>query len=99
MKRVALVLLLVAAPLSATEYVRSHAVHRAFLKATGYPHGRPGFVVDHIFPLCAGGHDALDNLQWQSIADAKVKDRAEWTLCRQIRALVATYQHQWRPTP
>jgi hypothetical protein len=24
---------------------------------TGYPHGRPGYVVDHIIPLKRGGAD------------------------------------------
>ncbi len=45
--------------------------HRAtvieFEKLTGYPHGRPGFVVDHILPLCAGGADAVSNMQWQPV--------------------------------
>ena len=87
------------ASLSAREYVRSGRVHRAFLQQTGYPQGRPGFVADHIFPLCAGGKDAVDNLQWQTVAAAHVKDVAEWTLCRQIRQLVATFDQQWRPVP
>jgi len=95
--RLPLVLALVlcmAAPLSA-EYVRSHAVHRAFLKATGFPHGRPGYVADHIFPLCAGGKDAVANLQWQTVAEGKVKDREERTLCAAIRR----FNQHWRPTP
>lgn len=98
MARWALALLLVAG-LSAdasAQRVRSVAVHRAFLKATGYPHGRPGWVADHIFPLCAGGKDAIENLQWQTIADARVKDRAEKRLCQQLRALVAAFDAQWK---
>jgi len=81
------------------EVIRSRAVHRAFLKATGYPQGRPGFVADHIFPLCAGGRDAVDNLQWQSVAEGKVKDRDEKQLCLRIRQLVAAFDAKWRPTP
>jgi hypothetical protein len=95
-----LALLLVAglsANVSAHEYVRSAAVHRAFLKTTGYPEGRPGWVADHIFPLCAGGKDALENLQWQTIEDARVKDRAEKRLCRQLRVLVDAFNLAWRP--
>jgi hypothetical protein len=30
---------------------------------TGYPHGRPGFVVDHIVPLKRGGDDVPGNMQ------------------------------------
>lgn len=58
-----LALLLAALPLAAGEIVRSRAVHRQFLKSTGYPDGRPGYVADHIRPLCAGGKDAVENLQ------------------------------------
>jgi 5-methylcytosine-specific restriction endonuclease McrA len=44
---------------------------------TGYPHGRPGYVVDHIIPLKHGGADAPSNMQWQTIAEAKAKDKWE----------------------
>ena len=51
--------------------------------ATGKPRAAcPGFVVDHVVPLCAGGADALNNMQWQTAADATVKDRAERAQCR-----------------
>jgi hypothetical protein len=33
-------------------------------------------------PLCNGGLDVVSNVQWQTIADAKVKDRWERTICR-----------------
>ena len=33
-------------------------------------------------PLCAGGADAVENLQWQSVADAKAKDKIERAQCR-----------------
>lgn len=42
----------------------------------------PGFVVDHIEPLCAGGADRPSNMQWQTTTDAKAKDRGEFKLCR-----------------
>lgn len=45
----------------------------------------PGFVIDHIVPLCAGGADAPRNMQWQSVAEAKKKDRDEHAQCRAIR--------------
>lgn len=41
-----------------------------------------GYVVDHISPLCAGGADHPNNMQWQSVVDAKIKDRAERAQCR-----------------
>lgn len=42
----------------------------------------PGHVVDHIEPLCAGGPDHRSNMQWQTAAEAKVKDREERRICR-----------------
>lgn len=51
--------------------------------ATGKSSGRcPGYVIDHIAPLCAGGADTPENMQWQSVADAKAKDRLERQECR-----------------
>ena len=41
-----------------------------------------GYVVDHIKPLCAGGVDHPSNMQWQTVEDAKIKDRAERAQCR-----------------
>jgi hypothetical protein len=50
--------------------------------ATGKPGGPcPGYVVDHITPLCAGGPDRLTNMQWQTVADGKRKDADERRLC------------------
>jgi 2',3'-cyclic-nucleotide 2'-phosphodiesterase (5'-nucleotidase family) len=44
---------------------------------TGYPHGRPGYVVDHIVALKHGGADAPSNMQWQTVEEAKAKDKWE----------------------
>jgi hypothetical protein len=50
--------------------------------STGSRRGRcPGYVVDHVKPLECGGQDAPSNMQWQTTADAKAKDRTE-RLCR-----------------
>ena len=46
----------------------------------------PGYVVDHVRPLCAGGKDAVTNMQWQSKEEALAKDRVERNLCRAARA-------------
>ena len=56
---------------------RSEAAKQAFMKQTGYPHGRPGYVVDHIVPLECGGPDEPGNMQWQTVAEAKAKDKTE----------------------
>lgn len=54
--------------------------------ATGQPRGAcPGWIVDHIQPLCAGGADAPSNMQWQTIRDAREKDRDEHATCRAQR--------------
>jgi hypothetical protein len=37
----------------------------------------PGYVRDHINPLCKGGVDSANNMQWQTTADAKTKDKTE----------------------
>jgi len=48
-----------------------------FKRLTGYPHGRPGYLVDHIVPLALGGADTPANMQWQTIQVATEKDRWE----------------------
>jgi len=46
--------------------------------ATGKGSGRcPGYVIDHINPLECGGADAPSNMQWQTVADGKAKDKTE----------------------
>jgi hypothetical protein len=37
----------------------------------------PGYIVDHIKALCVCGKDKPSNMQWQTIAEAKKKDRTE----------------------
>jgi len=46
--------------------------------ATGKKYGAcPGWVVDHVQALKRGGADAAYNMQWQTVAQAKAKDRIE----------------------
>lgn len=70
---------------------RSQATRAAFQRehpcpATGASRGAcPGYVVDHIIPLCAGGEDRPENMQWQIRADGLEKDRHEHRLCRLLK--------------
>ena len=43
----------------------------------------PGYVVDHIEPLACGGPDTPSNMQWQTVPEAKAKDRWERKGCTQ----------------
>jgi hypothetical protein len=66
---------------------RSKSARDAFMRQqpcpwTGRTSGScPGYVVEHVNPLECGGADAPTNMQWQTTADAKAKDKAEGS-CR-----------------
>ena len=83
----ALVLALGTLPAEA-KTTRSSSAKTAFKKmqpcpATGSSKGScPGYVIDHVVPLDCGGADAPENMQWQTVADAKEKDRWERKGCR-----------------
>ena len=42
----------------------------------------PGWVVDHIYPLCAGGKDLPENMAWQEARQSYIKDNLERDFCR-----------------
>lgn len=43
--------------------------------STGKSHSKcSGWIVDHIVPLWAGDADHSANMQWQTVADSRVKD-------------------------
>ena len=95
----ALLALAILPELLATDAIGRDPKHRAAFRhshpcpATGKRAGAcPGYVVDHIRPLCAGGEDHPRNMQWQTVAEAKVKDRAEAEECRAIRKAGRTAQ-------
>jgi len=55
------------------EFKREHPC-----SATGLRSGAcGGYVIDHIVPLACGGADVPSNMQWQTISEAKAKDRWE----------------------
>ena len=85
MKPILLALLLA---LAIPAWARDPAQVRAFRRdhpcpATGKTTGAcPGYVVDHPWPLCAGGPDEPSNMRWQSIADSYRKDALERAACK-----------------
>jgi hypothetical protein len=62
---------------------RSTAAKDAFKRefpcpSTGRSGGAcPGYVIDHVVALKRGGPDSPSNMQWQTTADAKAKDKVE----------------------
>lgn len=62
---------------------RSASVRRDFMRShpcpsTGKTSGRcPGYIIDHVQALECGGPDSATNMQWQTTADAKAKDKLE----------------------
>ena len=53
----------------------SHRYARSEPRDQGRATYRP--TVDHIVPLKRSGADAPENMQWQTVQDAKAKDRTE----------------------
>lgn len=43
----------------------------------------PGYIIDHVDPLCHGGADSPRNMQWQDYDSAHAKDKWERNLCAQ----------------
>src|SRR5215471_2102089 len=82
----ALSLAMVPITASAGEH-RSSAVKREFQRehpcpSTGRTTGRcPGYIKDHIRALDCGGPDSVANMQWQTTAAAKAKDKWEGNGC------------------
>lgn len=55
------------------EFKRLH-----YCPATGLPKGScAGYIVDHVKALKRGGADDASNMQWQTVEEAKAKDKWE----------------------
>ena len=67
---------------------RSSAVKHSFQASNPCPAngktsgGCKGYIIDHETPLACGGADAPANMQWQTAAEAKLKDKTERAGCR-----------------
>jgi hypothetical protein len=90
-KRAALLLAATAflclAPLTDAKTHRDHRAIATFkhdhpCPATGKSKGPcKGYVIDHVEPLACGGADHPSNMQWQTVAEAKSKDKWERKQC------------------
>lgn len=86
-KAAALILLLCLAVVAVAGQKRSAGAVADFKRANPCPaNGAPkgpckGYVIDHIKPLACGGADRPENMQWQTVADAKLKDKWERKGC------------------
>ena len=40
-----------------------------------------GYIIDHVVPLACCGKDAPSNMQWQTLAESKEKDKWERKQC------------------
>lgn len=91
MMRLLFALLLAIGTASAAAAPRSKKVLSDFAKlqkcpSTGlskYP--CPGYQADHVIPICAGGPDRVENLQWTEAKEAAARDRWEKQMCAKLR--------------
>lgn len=85
---------LISVPASAKQ-ARSKVVLRAFAKQQACPSTGlhrlpcPGWHIDHIVALCAGGADAVENLQWLTRDAHQEKTRIDVRECRVLRSDVS----------
>lgn len=64
---------------------RNPAVVREFRKLHPCPYAKTDCIADHVWPLCAGGKDAVSNLQWETRDESYRKDVWERRLCALTR--------------
>lgn len=90
--RLALALVLLSVmPLADAQIQRDRSQVRAFraenpCPATGLKRGAcPGYHVDHVIALCAGGDDRPSNMQWITKEDHRFKTLVDVRECRKMR--------------
>lgn len=85
------IFLLTSAATSEARQERDRAQVRAFraehtCPATGRTRGAcPGWHVDHVIALCAGGPDRPSNMQWITREDHRFKTLVDVRECRKMR--------------
>lgn len=91
MTRALLLAALILPGLADARIPRDHAQVRAFRNenpcpATGLKRGTcPGWHVDHVIALCAGGEDHPRNMQWITKEDHRFKTLVDVRECRKLR--------------
>jgi hypothetical protein len=91
-RRPSAVLLLLLAISAAGAADRSRTARAEFMRtnpcpATGKTSGAcPGYQVDHVRALCAGGVDHRSNMAWLTVEQHKAKTRDDVGRCRAQRA-------------
>lgn len=67
---------------------RSSVERHAFVKEVACPTTSkprlpcPGYHIDHVIPLCAGGQDHRSNMQWLTTEEHMAKTRTDVKSCR-----------------
>lgn len=93
MVRVALVAFLMLVTALAAAADRDARQRAAFMREnpcplTGKARGAcPGYEVDHVRPLCAGGGDHPRNMQWLTVQAHREKTRVDVRECRAARRM------------
>lgn len=62
--------------------IRAEFIRQNPCPATGSTRGAcPGYQVDHVQPLCAGGKDEPGNLQWLTVQEHQRKTKRDVAAC------------------
>lgn len=72
-----IVFILIFVSANANANCRSRAVAHKFEVSQGFPHGRPGYIIDHTCALANGGLDIIENMQYQTYEESRKKDKIE----------------------
>ncbi len=52
---------------------RINGARAEFMRSSGFPDGRPGYVIAYLVPLRKGGEDSASNMEWKLKEDPKAK--------------------------